>query len=44
MSLEADIWVNALSSICPAMVMRRGLSRLTDIALGATIGAEIVGN
>ena len=25
-------------------VMWRGLSRLTDIALGATVGAEIVGN
>jgi hypothetical protein len=25
-------------------VMWRGLSRLTDIALGATLGAEIVGN
>ena len=26
------------------MVMWRGLSRLTDIALGAMVGAEIVGN
>ena len=26
------------------MVMWRGLSRLTDIALGATVGAENVGN
>jgi hypothetical protein len=26
------------------MVMWRGLSRLTDIALGATVGAGIVGN
>jgi hypothetical protein len=26
------------------IVMWRGLSRLTDIALGAMIGAEIVGN
>jgi hypothetical protein len=25
-------------------VMWRGLSRLTDIALGAMVGAEIVGN
>ena len=26
------------------IVMWRGLSRLTDITLGATIGAELVGN
>jgi hypothetical protein len=26
------------------MVMRRGLSRLTDIELGAVVGAQIVGN
>jgi hypothetical protein len=26
------------------MVMWRGLSRLTDIELGAVIGAQIVGN
>lgn len=26
------------------MVMWRGMSRLTDIELGATIGAQIVGN
>jgi hypothetical protein len=28
----------------PGIVMWRGLSRLTDIGLGAAIGARIVGN